>query len=432
MNGKCTTTQRSTADIRLTGTDAAVPLKLLGVLAAMATAIILAGCGSEPPATSESQPTSGLPAPIVTAVAEAESAAKAAQEQIPTVQPAQVRNGYCGSLCDAKFWVFRAPTAYYVKARLDQGTDVTANSGRADDEYTFGWTPLHMAAAWSTDTEVIALLLNRGADIATKTNQHDTPLHLAARYNTEPDVTRLLLTELLEKGIEIDVRGNGRETPLISAAGNTEPLVTALLLNAGADVNAAGDSGWTPLHRASSNPNGRVAALLLDAGADINAKTVDGQTPLHRAASDPNGWGAVLILDAGADINAKADNGLTPLHGAAINSNGGVAAILLDAGADINAKDIGGQTPLHSAASDNLEPAVIELLLERGADIDAKTFNGQTPLHSAATWNSEPAIVAILLEHGADIHATDGEGKTACQLATEREKPEEIRNLVCP
>ena len=54
-----------------------------------------------------------------------------------------------------------------------------------------GWTPLHYAASGS-ELSVVAMLLNRGADIDARSPNRSTPLMMAARYGPE-DAADLLL-----------------------------------------------------------------------------------------------------------------------------------------------------------------------------------------------------------------------------------------------
>ena len=50
-----------------------------------------------------------------------------------------------------------------------------------------------MAAAHSGEPAVVALLLDRGADIHARDIDYATPLHMAAISNEEPGVVALLL-----------------------------------------------------------------------------------------------------------------------------------------------------------------------------------------------------------------------------------------------
>ena len=84
------------------------------------------------------------------------------------------------------------------------------------------------------------------------------------RVNTE------VAALLIEKGANVNARGVNQKTPLHWAAfaGNTE--VAALLIEKGADVNARDVNQKTPLDWAVSQGNTEVAALLVEKGADVN------------------------------------------------------------------------------------------------------------------------------------------------------------------
>ena len=75
-------------------------------------------------------------------------------------------------------------------------------------------TPLHYAAGYNK-LEVVALLLDKGADIHARSTLGITPLHFAARYNT-PEVVALLL----DRGAPPDALDNGDFTPLDYAENN--------------------------------------------------------------------------------------------------------------------------------------------------------------------------------------------------------------------
>ena len=118
-----------------------------------------------------------------------------------------------------------------------------------------------------------------GVDIHAKNNYiGDTPLHRAATFNDNADVIK----ELINAGADIHARDNRGRTPLSRAArdnGNAD--VIKELNKAGADVNSqTSGSGWTPLHYAAAfNGNTQVIKELINAGAYINAKNILDKTP---------------------------------------------------------------------------------------------------------------------------------------------------------
>ena len=81
---------------------------------------------------------------------------------------------------------------------------------------------------------------------------------------------------LIEKGADVNTRGYYSRTSL--HATSNEELVL-LLISKGADVNAKDRHGETPLHLAQTK---EIAELLISKGADVNANT-DNKTPLDSA-----------------------------------------------------------------------------------------------------------------------------------------------------
>ena len=142
------------------------------------------------------------------------------------------------------------------KLLLDAGADINkAMEGGSSGESLLccdagpghphnGTTPLHRAVTVD-GTDVIKLLLSRGADFNKADSSGLTPLHWAARFD-RTDVAKLLL-------------------------------------NRGADFNRANDYGTTPLHQAAAYGSNDVVKLLLQAGADSTVTDSRGNTPLNIA-----------------------------------------------------------------------------------------------------------------------------------------------------
>ena len=91
-----------------------------------------------------------------------------------------------------------------------------------------------------------------------------TALHRAA-YNDDAALVALLL----ERRAEVDARTPAGQTPLHLAVQLDHPAIAALLLAGAADPNAATDLGLTPLHYAVILNRRALAQTLLDSGADV-------------------------------------------------------------------------------------------------------------------------------------------------------------------
>ncbi|CAG2169828.1 unnamed protein product [Oppiella nova] len=115
------------------------------------------------------------------------------------------------------------------------------------------YTPLHRSA-YNNHTEVMRLLIGRGADVRARTLDGWTPLHCASKW------------------------------------ANTG--AADLLINCGADINAVSDGGNTALHLAASHNNRQLLELFLhNQDIDITLTNDSGETayqiakrssPLHQ------------------------------------------------------------------------------------------------------------------------------------------------------
>ena len=96
-------------------------------------------------------------------------------------------------------------------------------------------------------------MLAAGADIEAKAELGLTPLHSAAAYNSNPEIVEILL----QAGAAIDTKivliG---WTPLHAAAAyNSNPKIIVSLLNAGANPQKPDSHGRTPFHLLQENNN---------------------------------------------------------------------------------------------------------------------------------------------------------------------------------
>jgi ankyrin repeat protein len=90
---------------------------------------------------------------------------------------------------------------------------VTAELAKYPDELAEdgGMTPLHLAAE-NCHTNVVALLLDKGANINVTAKDNATPLHLAAQEGCTDAVTLLL-----DRAAKVNVRDDQKRTPLMRA-----------------------------------------------------------------------------------------------------------------------------------------------------------------------------------------------------------------------
>ena len=127
------------------------------------------------------------------------------------------------------------------------------------------------SAAQKGELQLVASCLDNGADIEWhKVSEYGrTALHVAARNGHEA-VVRLLL----DRGANINSRTHDRWTPLYQAVGHRHESVVRLLLDRKADINAVTNDTRTALHIAATNGDVRMVQLLLERGADTTIVSV--------------------------------------------------------------------------------------------------------------------------------------------------------------
>ncbi|KAF7813261.1 E3 ubiquitin-protein ligase XBAT33-like [Senna tora] len=224
---------------------------------------------------------------------------------------------------------------------------------------TFGGlnSPLHFAAA-KGHNEIVALLLENGADVNTRNYCGQTALMQACRY------------------------------------GHWEVVQTLMLFRCNV-MRADYLSGRTALHFAAVNGHVRCIRLVV---ADFVPSTPNETKHSSTDAERGDGSNVRSKPDHSAlskFVNKTADGGITALHMAALNGYFDCVQLLLDLNANVTAVTFhygtsmdligAGSTPLHYAAcGGNLK--CCQILLARGASRMALNCNGWLPLDVARMW----------------------------------------------
>lgn len=113
-------------------------------------------------------------------------------------------------------------------------------------------------------------------------------LIVASRYgDTE------IVAMLLEKGDDVNAKDDSGWTALIVASFYGHPEMVEMLLNNGSDVNAKNNDGYTALIMASERGRPEIVSILLANGADVNATDDNGYTSLMWAVK----FGHTLIVE---------------------------------------------------------------------------------------------------------------------------------------
>jgi ankyrin repeat protein len=313
--------------------------------------------------------------------------------------------------------------------------------GRADDlrkylkdnpvprpKNMYSYSAIHLAALFGQN-DTLAVLLDKGEDIESKTWDKRTPLHVAAERGHKGTVEFLL-----KKGAELNAKtsadtfGPREQTPLnlALAAGRVE--VVRFLVEKGAAPKLGGEfekqcithaaqmkdlamlryfherglaldaevghtMPTTVVHLAAEVGDVDALKAFAARGADLKKKTAAGDTTLRAAVRGHQKAAVEYLLKNGADV---ADS--VPLRFAVFQGDKEIVELLLDKGADIQRMDdVFGASFLRTAVQgDQLE--VLKFLIARGADVK----KDPVILHEAAV-RGRKVFVEKLLDAGADV-----------------------------
>ena len=153
---------------------------------------------------------------------------------------------------------------------------------------------IHLAAQQGDLTKVKGLLEENPGLLEARSENEKTPLHFSAQGGH-----RELVAFLIEKGADVNAENIASETPLHYAAAMGHRDVVDLLISRGAALNSGTSNGSTPLHYAANFGNSEIIQVLVESGADINRKNKYGTTPLDQAYDFGRKEAARLIVSNG-------------------------------------------------------------------------------------------------------------------------------------
>jgi ankyrin repeat protein len=275
-------------------------------------------------------------------------------------------------------------------------------------------SPLHLTAVTGR-VEIMAMLLDAGADIDALDEKRNTACHIAVRYQ-QFDALKLLI----ERGANVGV-GNPRNPLLKLAVRGNDERIAILLLDSGATLEGLSHENLIELLVHTSSVG--VLARLLARNVNVSAlRDRIGRSVCHLVVWTNGDIEPLLrgLVDAGADVNAVDARGDTPLHYAAINCNSTGLRVLVELGAEIDQQQPNGRTALHLAVVGWTKGYLCtKLLLALGADVRLVDNQGQTACHCAAA-HSSAALCAVVAARG-DMDQPNNDGNTPRQIAIDRE-----------
>lgn len=290
-----------------------------------------------------------------------------------------------------------------VELLLEHGADLSLQT---KGDYDSGGTAVSFALRGG-DPRKVKVLVDAGAAIHFRDNHgHDALLNAVHHRDIAGDPRLLdLLRLLISYGVELNWTSSYNESGLrvLSRLGRFDAI--RLLLDAGADIQQL---RWTKLHRVVALGSVGDVQELLEQGLVSEDRDFWSRTPWLLSVQTGDTAKAQLLQDYGADDRARGRCGATPLSLAVLAHQPRMLRWLLDAGHEVDQTNDFGATALFEATeSDDVECA--RILLRAGANLEHRSNIPETPLAGARS----QAIVRLLLDAGADIRALSGEGRRA-------------------
>ncbi|KAI1320655.1 hypothetical protein F5Y16DRAFT_82384 [Xylariaceae sp. FL0255] len=157
----------------------------------------------------------------------------------------------------------------------------------------------HQLVAHGNEKSSLFFLNTEECDIHQKDNQGRTALMCAMQRGFD-----YLVVSLLQKGAEIPIKAENRETPLLWSLSNRHFKIARLLLESSCDISTTNKDGQTPLHCSILNRDTDIAKLLIERGSNVSAVNRVGDTPLHEASRNRFIDIVNLLIGRGCDVSA--------------------------------------------------------------------------------------------------------------------------------
>ncbi|WAR05193.1 SECG-like protein [Mya arenaria] len=351
----------------------------------------------------------------------------------------------------------KGSTALYwaIRYQFPKVVDILLKKGKADPCTTrkVGLVaPIIIASAYGNE-EIVKMLLDHPAvDVNLKIRGGDTAIHNAAREG-HSDVLKVLIS----KGANFDDQDEVGDTPLLLAAKHDFVHVVNELLLQGADIKARNHDGcdvWyyaiendsttliqslmeenslngmadrNPLCIAGSAGRCDKIQFILDMNVDPGTTDIDDNTFLHHAAMN-NKYEVIEKFNSKLSLNIKNKNGDTPLHIACKSGNVQTIDALIDAKAKADIQNRNGEIPLHLVAqSERITPETASHLIDYTIkthdwnSLNARDYAGNNALHVAC----KHATAGVLWEfRQIKISERDTNGFTPLHVAVRPGQPE--------
>ncbi|NWW70444.1 ASB3 protein, partial [Climacteris rufus] len=185
--------------------------------------------------------------------------------------------------------------AEVVKFLLQHGANVEGSHSWS------GWNSLHQAS-FQGSTDIMQMLLEKGASKDCRDDFGITPLFVAAQYG-QLESLRLLLSH----GAGVNCQAKDRATPLLIAAQEGHLDCVELLLASGADPNLyCNEDKWQlPIHAAAEMGHAKILELLIPVTDRVCDKGEGKVSPVYSALYGGDGDCLEMLLKQGFSPDAQ-------------------------------------------------------------------------------------------------------------------------------
>jgi ankyrin repeat protein len=314
----------------------------------------------------------------------------------------------------ALFYAVKEGSIDNIRKLIKLGADVSKTDNN-------GQSLLHtLSESSSSDIkEKIQILLDKGLSINLKDAAGKNALDLAIENKYQSTASHLI-----SAGISLASEVDGLSL-LHRAAQNDLGTLIRELIDKGMDVDIRDSDGETPLFKAAENSSSDAINALIEKKANVNAEDNNHETPLFEVNGEEN---IKALLSAGADPQKIIKNqGKTVMHYMIDKNSSELEIIASHSPEALKYRDSSGETLLHYAAEKNQGDMFKLIWAKTGMNLTETDNNGDTPFHEAAYRGNESVInkmLEIINENSFSkydiLNIRNSQGKTAAELASEQ------------
>jgi ankyrin repeat protein len=206
------------------------------------------------------------------------------------------------------------------------------------------------------------------ADPQFKRNQD---FHDACRTGDKDKALRLLDENPDDKHL-IDVTRSDMPAILMASDGQHWDLCKELI-ERGVELNVKNRGGFSPIHIYAIHGHEELLRLAVENACYVNRKDNNGMSPLHFAAKHDQEAACEVLLSLGAEVNSLTKNNDSAMHWASRNGNQSLARKLVERGGYAHGENDMAETPITLAKTDDMRAELERADLQRAiAEAEAK------------------------------------------------------------